>query len=347
MAITVPAHLIYVIISPLCSSLLVCLNIVTVFVFVKRFRLATLTLIIVVNICICDIFVSLISNTFYVANLWHPQFSWTTGSVCCKLFKFFTMVANISQIYLLCFLNADRLRRLVSATMKQWCKRHGVLFSVISWSLAVLLCIPRLFQFDESLVTTVDQRNNVSVIVNYNCKAVGVSPRVNEVITLATFVLAYALPASFILYTLFHAQYFMFRRRSIIHIACTKNAVTRMNNKLALTFNLTGALFMVVWTPFFILSLVDLRTGLVYTKAYTDMNFSMRCTLLLLGSAKPMIYVICLDKFRNSLKCGLAVGDGVRSEQPSNGDRSGTGTHQIALCSSPPKKLSDTNSSEA
>ncbi|KAL4234243.1 hypothetical protein ACF0H5_005893 [Mactra antiquata] len=76
-----------------------------------------------------------------------------------------------------------------------------------------------------------------------------------------------------------------------------------MNSRLALTFNLTGAMFMAIWTPFFVLTLLDLKNGLLDNKNMVHENFSLRCTLLILGSAKPLIYLVCLDKFRNNFCC--------------------------------------------
>ena len=81
-----------------------------------------------------------------------------------------------------------------------------------------------------------------------------------------------------------------------------------MNHALSLTFNLTAALFLLVWSPFFILSIVDLGQNHWRQPGLKGVNFSLRCTLLLIGSAKPVIYVICLEKFRNALKCAALFG---------------------------------------
>ncbi|WAR11521.1 hypothetical protein MAR_025701, partial [Mya arenaria] len=80
MAYSAPSHMVYLILSPIISTLLAFVNMITVYVFCRHFRLASLSLIIIVNICACDIFVCLFSNTFYVANLWHPTYAWTTGA---------------------------------------------------------------------------------------------------------------------------------------------------------------------------------------------------------------------------------------------------------------------------
>lgn len=302
-----PAHLAYIILSPILSTIFALLNILAIYVFYKKFRLATMSLIVIVNICACDIFVCFLSNPFYVVNLLHPTYTWTTGSTSCKLFKFLTMTTNVAQIYLLCFLNADRLSRLVECSKTQWQKKHGLVCAGFSWFFAILVCLPRLLQFGIKEIKKPIPDLNTTVVVNYLCKPVGLEPLPNMVITVTTFLLAYAIPASYIMFTLARAQAFMWERRKRIHLCTTKNAVLKLSSKLALTFNLTAALFMFVWTPFFVLSLVDLRRKpITMTATYTITNFSLRCTLLILGSAKPLIYMICLDKFRNSLRCGLS-----------------------------------------
>ena len=84
-----------------------------------------------------------------------------------------------------------------------------------------------------------------------------------------------------------------------------------MNADLSLTFNLTAAMFLAVWSPFFILSMVDLISDMVARKDLRQVNFALRCTLLIIGSAKPAIYLICLKRFRDAWKCiGLFGGSG-------------------------------------
>ena len=341
-----PAHLAYIVLSPILSTFFALINIMTIYVFYKKFRIATMSLLTIVNICACDIFVCLLSNTFYVANILHPHYAWTTGSTSCKMFKFFTMVTNVAQIYLLCFLNADRLRRLIDSTETQWRKKHGHICVSIAWVAAIALCVPRLLLFDVKEIKHFSPKFNDSIIDNYNCKPVGLSQSANTVNSIVTFVIAYAIPASFILYTLVHSQLFMWKRRKCIHLSTTKNAVLKMSSKLAITFNLTAALFMFVWTPFFVLSLVDLRFGPAQSSSYINTNFSLRCTLLILGSAKPLIYFACLDRFRNSFKCGL-MDDKSSSGEASISTTKSRETH-LKLTSVSEYKLSKTfNISEA
>ncbi|KAH3735143.1 hypothetical protein DPMN_041604 [Dreissena polymorpha] len=113
----------------------------------------------------------------------------------------------------------------------------------------------------------------------------------------------------------------MYLRRFRIHIPNTQNAATKMNSRLALTFNLTGALFMAIWTPFFVLSLLDIKSDLLDSKHHANMNFSLRCNLLILGGAKPFIYLVCLDKFRKSFNCGRR--DAFETENTSSANRPG------------------------
>jgi hypothetical protein len=215
------------------------------------------------------------------------------------------MLTNIAQIYFLCILNADRIRRLVHNTSKQWKKREGVLFVSVAWIAATIICLPRLVLFDEKSISKFSPKENATIVVSFNCKPTGMNPTMYAVVTIATFVVAYALPATYILFSLIRSQVFMWSRRKQIHISTTSNAVIRMHHKLALTFNLTGALFLAIWTPFFVLSLVDLSHDLLNTEESRNVNFALRCTLLILGSAKPLIYIVCLDKFRNCFTFGL------------------------------------------
>lgn len=293
-----PSHLVYIALSSVFSVTFAVINMFTIYIFCCKFRLSTLTLTVMVNICASDIFVCLFSNTFYVVNLSHPVYNWSTGAVGCKLFKFLTMLANVSQVYCLCILNADRLRRLIYSTGRQWKRRQGIVYVSVGWIAATIVCLPRLAIFGEIIVKKVSALDNSTVHDVYLCKPISSYGRINCIVTIATFLVAYVLPVCHILYTLSRSQFYMWQRRRRIHLATVSNIVTRMNNKLALTFNTTGALFLVIWTPFFILSLLDVTNLL--NKNEHHLNFSLRCTLLILGSAKPVIYLIFLDKFRNS-----------------------------------------------
>lgn len=312
-----PHHLVYVVLSSIFSTAFGVINIITIYVFWHKFRLSTLTLIVMVNICMCDIFVCLISNTFYVANLSHPVYDWSTGAVGCKLFKFLTMLTCVAQIYFLCVLNADRLRRLVYSTKKQWNRRHGVIFVSFGWIAATVLCLPRLIHFNEAKIPK-DTENNTDE-VSFTCKPSNLDDKAFVISTLVTFIVAYAIPLCYILYTLVMSQIYMWRRRKQIHFSTMSNIVTKMNRRIALTFNLTGALFMLIWTPFFILSLLDVFS---ISKTNKGINFSLRCTLLILGSAKPLIYMICLDKFRHSFSCSTYAQSKTDSDASDAADKS-------------------------
>ena len=75
-----------------------------------------------------------------------------------------------------------------------------------------------------------------------------------------------------------------------------------MNKALSRTFNLTAILFLLVWAPFFILTILDMEYNFIGQPGLQEVNFSLRCTLLILGSAKPVIYMICLKKFRMAIR---------------------------------------------
>ena len=68
------------------------------------------------------------------------------------------------------------------------------------------------------------------------------------------------------------------------------------------TFNLTGLLFLLVWSPFFILTILDLKYSIIGQAGLQEVNFSLRCTLLIVGSAKPVFYMICLKRFRTAFR---------------------------------------------
>jgi hypothetical protein len=293
------SHLSYIVMSPILSAVFALLNAVTIYIFCRHLRLSSLPLIALVNICMCDIFVCVISNTFYIVNLAHPVYAWSTGGASCKIFKFVTMLTNIAQIYFLCILNADRIRRLIFNALKQWKKRDGVLFVTIAWLTATIICVPRLILFDEKSISKMSAEENATIVVSFSCKPTG-NKTMYTVITIAMFVVAYALPTMYILFSLIRSQVYMWSRRKQIHISSISNEVIKMNHKLAFMFNLTGALFLAIWTPFFVLTLVDLNDDLVKTEEIENVNFALRCSLLILGSAKPLIYIVYLDKFRNS-----------------------------------------------
>lgn len=324
------SHLAYIVLSPVLSTSLAIINIVTIYIFCRKFRLSTLSLTVMVNICACDIFVCLISNTLYLANLLHPDNAWWMGSVTCKLFKFLTMVTNVAQIYFLCVLNADRVRRLMVHTSKQWKKRHGIVFVSVGWIVAIAICLPRIILFDIKAIKTGTPLRNGTESVSYACKPIGLDKKGYVVVTVSTFVFAYAMPACYILYTLARSQIYMWQRRRQIHMSTMSNIVTKMNNKLALTFNLTGALFMVIWTPFFILSLVELNNNLLDGNVH--IYFTLRCTLLILGSAKPIIYIICLDKFRHSFSFRSQSSEGYSDASYPTGKLGGVAAKAEGVC---------------
>lgn len=216
------SHVTYIILAPLGGVFMATINILTVFIFVQKFRLQTFSVILIVNICACDIFVSTFSNFFYIINLLHPTYAWTTGNFSCKVFKMVTMTTNVAQIFSLCFINADRLRRLVNAVVLQWNKSHGIRALVLVWVSALCLGVPRLFLFEEVVKRRMDSDSNETVIYNIVCKPVDMKQFWYVASSIVLFVLAYALPTCYVVYTTVRAQIFMWHRRRQVHLA-TKN----------------------------------------------------------------------------------------------------------------------------
>ena len=198
------------------------LNGFTVFIFSKKFRLQYFSLIFIVNICLCDIVVCVFSNFFYVLNLLHPTYDWWTGDAACRIFKMVTMTTNVAQIFSLCAINADRMRRLIEFSAKQWNKAQAVRVLVVIWAVSICLTLPRPFIFTEKVIkkpVAVDLNETSFTIVNINCKPVDVGQAWFAASSVALFVLAYALPTAFVVYTTVRAQVYMWRRRRQIHLA--------------------------------------------------------------------------------------------------------------------------------
>jgi hypothetical protein len=343
------AHWVYIIASPLLSVFCIVINLTACYVFSKTCKLGSFSFLMILTICICDIAVCVYSNTLYVISLADISYVWTLGPVACKTFRSITMFFNAVQIFSLSILSIARYRRLVHSDKAPWTTASAVVALSLICVAALALTMPRLFIFDEVVVTTTlngsmrsnetliwslrnndtlngSMRNNDSLnlsmrnnetmngsmrsnenwdeleLVGMNCKPVGLSYEAYAASTLAIFVLCYVLPGVVIIYTSISAQHFMLRKRHESTIAWPATSIGRYNQRVSMTFNLTTAMFLVIWTPFFLLAVLDLRTKLFYNSALRNMNFSLRCTLLLLGNAKPLIYYVCLDKFRRGVK---------------------------------------------
>ncbi|XP_052809199.1 mesotocin receptor-like [Mya arenaria] len=305
MGVRLPAHIAFIALSPILSTAFVVLNSFTIAIFVKKFRLASLSLVVMVNICVCDIFVCLFSNNFYLLNLLNPAYSWNTGGLACKLFKTLTMMANLNQIFSLVFLCVDRMGRFISTSSRQFKKEHGFAFLVITWVASMILSAPRMFLFDEKIITKFIPETNTSVIVNYACKPIGIEAAGYIALTVVQFIAGYAIPMVVILYCLIRCEIFIRRHMLMLSQLNLERAssVAMLNQQISQTFNMTGLLFMVIWTPFFILSILDLHVNLLGRNDLKDINFTLRCTLLVLGSGKPLIYLVSLKKFRSAF-CG-------------------------------------------
>ena len=228
--ITDASHVAYIISAPVVGILLAILNGFTIFIFAKKFRLQYFSLIFIVNICFCDIFVSIFSNLFYAINLLHPAYDWSTGDAACRIFKMVTMTTNVAQIFSLCVINADRLRRLINVGARQWNKAQAIRVLALLWTLSLCITFPRPFIFREKIIRKpidIDDLNHTSfTIVNIKCKPVDVGQTWFVTSTIVLFILGYALPTVYVVYTTIRAQLFMWRRRRQVHLANIKSKVS-------------------------------------------------------------------------------------------------------------------------
>lgn len=241
--LTDASHISYIILAPVVGILLAIMNGFTVFIFAKKFRLQYFSLIFIVNICICDIFVCTFSNFFYAANLLHPDYDWSTGDAACRIFKMVTMTTNVAQIFSLCVINADRLRRLINVGAKQWNKDQAIRFLAILWAVSLCITFPRPFIFMEKIIRKpidVDNLNTTSfTIVNIQCKPIDVGQARFATSTIVLFILGYALPTVYVVYTTIRAHVFMWHRRRQVHLANIKSKVTfRIDSQPQLIFTI-------------------------------------------------------------------------------------------------------------
>lgn len=296
------SHMIYCIFSPILSTVFAVFNIITIVIFVRKFRLSSLLIVLMTNICVCDIIVCLVSNSFYVVNLAHPTYTWATGPLACKLFKTITIMLNLSQIFSLVIICLDRMRRYIQVFRKQWSKLDGIIFLTIIWFLSAAISAPRLVLFDEMIIKSIVPGTNSTPVVNYACKPVGVKSMWYAFMIITQFIIGFAIPCVCIMTSVVACQIYSWRYISLLRGSSSAHSATSMMNKqLATTFNLTGVVFLVIWAPFFSLALIDLYRDLSGNKDLVHMNFSLRCTLLVIGSGKPLIYLMSLTKFRTAV----------------------------------------------
>lgn len=220
------AHMVYIIFAPVGAVIMATLNVLTIYVFAKKFRLQSFSFLLIVNICICDIFVCIFSNFFYLINLLHEKFDWTTGNVSCKIFKTFTMATNVAQIFSLCFINADRLRRLLKINTHQWKRVHGFRALLAIWAFSLCLTTPRLLVFEQKVIQEKSSFWNETVIINIKCKPINVRHTGFMVSIITLFLFAYIIPTFYVLYTTLRAQLFMWHRRRQVHLANLKSSVS-------------------------------------------------------------------------------------------------------------------------
>ena len=298
------SRLVYIILSPVFSTLMVLLNIPSMLIFVQKMRLASFSLIILTNICACDVFVSLFSNNFYIFNITSPPNVWRTGPFACKIFKTVTMLTNVSQILSLSVLCQDRVRRLTTLPLTQWKIKQGLVSLCGIWSFSILLTIPRVFLFQEKQILRFSHQMNSTCIEVHSCKPIDLNSPQYIICTSLLFVFGYACPSIHIISVLIRSKLVGYKHQQMMRSVTNGNMMSQVQNmsqQLSMTFNLLGLLYVVIWTPFFVMSLLDLQMPLLINRNFMDLNFTLRCTLLVLGSGKPLIYLVYLPKFRQEL----------------------------------------------
>ena len=220
------SHHVYIIMAPVLGVGMAYINILTSYIFKRVFHLQGFAIVILTNICLCDIFVSLVSNNFYVINLAHPRYNWWTGNISCKLFKTVTMTTNIAQIFSLCLLNADRIRRVNNSTGRQWKRVDGFYALVILWLLSTALCTQLTFQFSQKVETKLNPNNNQTKIANIVCKPDDRTTTFFAVSTILLFVIGFCLPSIYIVYALASVNYHLWLHNRNMREAKAVSAVS-------------------------------------------------------------------------------------------------------------------------
>lgn len=305
------SYLVYVIFTPIVSFIFAVLNIMTIVIFARRFRLVSLPLVIIVNICICDIVVCIVSNNFYMANLLHPRYTWSTGAVACKLFKTLTMTCNISQTFSFVILCLDRARRIIAATRTQWSKADGLCALAVVWITSVTLTSVRMMLFDEIEKEIYDLTTNTTKTVDFTCSPVKLNSTFYVTFTIAQFVIAYLIPLVSIAAILTICEVHM---RRIKFQGQTPSSAVLMNRRLSIVFGLTALLFLCIWTPFYVLSIFDLKYALRGRPELLEINMTFRCTLLVVGSGKPIVYLTTMQRYRDAMFCKLCSSRSPKSD---------------------------------
>lgn len=294
------SYMVYIMITPVVSIIFGILNVLSIVIFVRRFRLMSFSLLVIVNICVCDIMICLVSNNFYLANILHPLYKWSTGPIACKFFKTFTMTINISQTFCFMLLCLDRTRRILMPSKIQWSRTHGVFALALTWSVSLLLTAERMILFDEIQTYESDNSTNTSRVVDFTCAPMKTGSTVYVVFTIVQFIGGYLIPIISIVTLLLICEI------SLQRLQCQGQMTTSssvMNQQLSRVFGLTAIMFLLIWSPFYVLSILDLEMVLRGRPELTDMNLSLRCTLLVAGSGKPLIYIATLQRYRQAMKC--------------------------------------------
>lgn len=292
-----PSHLLFVVLAPVMSMFSISMNVVTCVIFWKKFKLDSLSFILIFNICICDLLVCAFANTIYMANILDSTYNWSLGDGVCKLFKFFMMLYNAGQIMSLTCITVDRYRRLVTAHKLQWTTRNAMYALIGIWVFSSLICMPNIAIYKEEIMTFTPNNSNQTIIRQKICKSTDTA---KLPMIIVNFSFCYAIPLLIIIYCLQSVRRFM-QKVSTSQVSSLASR-SRMSRQITMAFGLTTALFLLVWSPFFLISVLNVKFKIVEVMQKKNINFSLRCILLIIGSFKPVIYYVSMDRFRQFVK---------------------------------------------
>lgn len=291
-----PSYIAYLIVAPLLSFTGTVLNLCTMYIFGVKIPLDAFSRIFIVNICVCDILSCIFSNSIYIVNTVVGDYSWNLGAFTCKMLRFFTMYNCVAQVWSLVAINIYRQRRIIDSNMPKTSRGRSALTLFAILFLACFLTVPRIFQFGEKYT----YKNSSTEVFNVMCKPVEFRKEYYIFMTSVLFVFGFVIPLLLIVYITCRVHLFLFLRKKVIH----PHLLAKFNfikKKITVALNFTGIIFLLIWSPFFILSILDLQYNLANNYSLINMNITLRCTLLLLGSLKPIIYVVTIERFKEIL----------------------------------------------
>lgn len=299
------ANLVYLTIAPLISVIGVVLNSATIYIF-HTLSLDKMTLYLTCSICISDIASCVFANLVYIANICINQYAWMFGNEFCKMFRFFTMAVCVSQIWCLALLCIDRRRRLIDTSSVAKSKQTVILYLTCVWIFSIAITFPRIYQFGEKKITRKSHTNNSNNnVVEIICKPVHFSYSENFFMSTHLFFIAFLIPAVIVTFVAISTIKFIHNRQKLV-FPIIREKFRKMTLQLTVSMIVSTAIFLLIWSPFFILGMLDNWLNLLYDKSLRDLNFTLRCTLLLFGSLKSVVYLVINEKMRSKMKEMLA-----------------------------------------